>query len=227
MSKIVKPSSIAAEDYLTTIFRKAEEGQPIISARLAEALDVSPATAFGMLKRMDRDGLVQISPSKEIALTPYGNKIAEDVIRRHRLAERLLTDVLELEWHSAYAEAHLLEHGISTQVADKMVGILNNPTTCPHGYPIPGSNGYSSKQHLRSHLKSLDQVSEGSTVVVRRVPEEDSDLLKYLSLYRVRPGAELHITEVADFKGTITINVNDDELVISSDTATKIVVKPA
>lgn len=225
MPKIARPSSTAAEDYLTTIFRFAEEGRPIISARLAEALDVSPATAFGMLKRMDRDGLVQLSPSKEIVLTPSGNEIAEDVIRRHRLAERLLTDVLDLEWHSAYSEAHRLEHGISPEVADKLVAILNNPTTCPHGYPVPGANGYSSKQHLRSHLKSLDQLPEGSAVVVRRVPEEDSDLLKYLDLYNVRPGTQLQVTEVAAFKGTITLQVNDHELVISSDTAAKIVVK--
>lgn len=225
MPKVARPSSVAVEDYLTTIFRFSEEGRPAISARLAEALDVSPATAFGMLKRMDRDGLVQLSPTKEIALTTAGNEIAEDVIRRHRLAERLLTDVLHLEWHNAYAEAHRLEHGISPQVADRLVEILGNPSTCPHGYPIPGTDGYASIRHLRSHLKSLNQVPEGRRAVVQRVPEEDAELLKYLDTYRMWPGAEITVTETAAFKGTVTLQVDSQDIVISTDTAAKIIIK--
>ncbi|MEE9198360.1 MAG: metal-dependent transcriptional regulator [Dehalococcoidia bacterium] len=225
MARVAKPTSIVAEDYLTTIFRFAEEGRQAISVRLSEALSVSPATAFGMLKRMNRDGLVQFSQSKEIALTTAGKEIAEDVIRRHRLAERLLTDVLHLEWHKAYAEAHRLEHGISPDVADRLEEILGNPNTCPHGYPIPRTDGYSTIRHLRSHLKSLKQVPQGVEVVVQRVPEEDAELLKYLDSYDVRPGAFMMVTEVAAFKGTITLQVNSHEIVISSDTAAKIVVK--
>ncbi|MFQ5872521.1 MAG: metal-dependent transcriptional regulator, partial [Dehalococcoidia bacterium] len=141
------------------------------------------------------------------------------------LAERLLTDLLHLEWHKAYAEAHRLEHGISPEVADRLVAILGNPTTCPHGYPIPGTDGYSSIQHLRSHLKKLHQVTERAEVVVHRVPEEDAELLQYLNAYKVWPGAVLKVTEVAAFKGTITLEVDKQEIVISSDTATKIVIK--
>lgn len=227
MPKIAKPSSVATEDFLTTIFRFTEEGRPIIAARLAEALGISPATAFGTLKRMARDGLVKLSPKKEIALTTSGNKIAEDVIRRHRLAERFLTDVLKLEWHKAYAEAHRLEHGISQEVADRLIAVLGNPTTCPHGYPIPGSNGYTAAQHLRSHLKCLNEIPEGTTVVVKRVPEEDAELLKYLDEYNVSPSWTMKVTEVAAFKGTITLEIDGHEIVVSSDTAAKIIVKAA
>ena len=227
MPKIAKPSSVATDDYLTTIFRFAEEGRPAISARLAEALGISPATAFGMFKRMDRDGMVQWSSNKEIILTPAGNNIAEDVIRRHRLAERLLTDMLHLEWHKAYAEAHRLEHGISPEVADRLVAILGNPNTCPHGYSIPGTDGYSAIRHSRSHLKSLDRIPQGKEVVVQRVPEEDAELLKYLEAYKVGPDAAIKVTEVAAFKGTITLDVCGQEIVISSDTAAKIIVKAA
>ena len=102
---------------------------------------MSPATAFGTVRRMERDGLINVSRKKEIALTVAGNKVAEEVIRRHRLAERFLTDVLDIAWHKAYAEAHRLEHGISQEVADSMVRLLKNPTSCPHGYPIPRERG--------------------------------------------------------------------------------------
>ena len=134
----------------------------MISARLAEALGVSPATAFGTVRRMERDGLINVSRKKEIALTVAGNMVAEEVIRRHRLAERFLTDVLDIAWHKAYAEAHRLEHGISQEVADSMVRLLKNPTSCPHGYPIPGSEGYARTRHIRSHLKSLSEIPKGT-----------------------------------------------------------------
>ena len=225
MPQIAKPSSIATEDFLTTIFRFAEEGRQVISVRVAEALGVSPATAFGMLRRMDRDGLVKLSKKKEITLTPTGNRIAEDVIRRHRLAERFLTDVLKLKWHKAYAEAHRLEHGISPEVADGLVTLLGNPSTCPHGYPIPGSDGYNSIKHLRSHLSTLNEIPQGKTVVVKRVPEEDAELLKYLDEHNVSPSWTMKVTEVAAFKGTIALEIDGHEIVISTETAAKIIVK--
>ena len=226
MVGVAKPSSVATEDFLTTIFRFIEEGRPVISARLAETLGVSPATAFGTLKRMARDGLVKVSRKKEIALTPAGNRIAEDVIRRHRLAERFLTDVLKIKWHKAYSEAHRLEHGISTEVANGLVDLLDNPTTCPHGYPIPGSDGYSRVKHIRSHLKSLDEIPESTSVTVKRVPEEDAELLEYLDEHNVSPSWTMKVMDVAGFKGTITLEVDSHEIVISTDTASKIIVKP-
>ena len=225
MQKLAKPRSVASDDFLTTIFRFVEQDRPAISARLAEALGISAATAFGMLKRMDRDGLVKLSTNKEITLTPAGKEIAEDVIRRHRLAERLLTDVLHLEWHNTYSEAHRLEHGISQEVADKLVDVLGSPTTCPHGYPIPGTDGYSTTLQLRSQLRPLNKVSEGVVVEVQRVPEEDTKLLMYLDGHSVRPGAMIRVTEVADFKGTITLEIAEQSIVVSSDTAAKIIVK--
>ena len=198
----------------------------MISARLAEALGVSPATAFGTVRRMERDGLINVSRKKEIALTVAGNKVAEEVIRRHRLAERFLTDVLDIAWHKAYAEAHRLEHGISQEVADSMVRLLKNPTSCPHGYPIPGSEGYARTRHIRSHLKSLSEIPKGTHVTVKRVPEGDAELLQYLEEHNVSPSWTMKVLDVADFKGTITLEVDHHEIVISTDTASKIIVKP-
>lgn len=226
MAGLAKPTSVATDDFLTSIFRFVEEGKPVISARLAETLGVSPATAFGTVRRMARDGLIKVSRKKEIALTVAGNKVAEDVIRRHRLAERFLTDVLDLAWHKAYSEAHRLEHGISEEVADRLVRLLNNPTTCPHGYPIPGSEGYARAKHVRTHLKALNEIPEGTTVTVKRVPEEDVELLKYLEEHNVSPSWTMKVLDVADFKGTVSLEVDHHEIVISTDTASKIIVKP-
>ena len=226
MPGIAKPTSVATDDFLTTIFRFVEEGKPVISARLAEALGVSPATAFGTVRRMERDGLINVSRKKEIALTVAGNKVAEEVIRRHRLAERFLTDVLDIAWHKAYAEAHRLEHGISQEVADSMVRLLKNPTSCPHGYPIPGSEGYARTRHIRSHLKSLSEIPKGTSVTVKRVPEGDAELLQYLDQHNVSPSWTMKVLDVAGFKGTITLEVDHHEIVISTDTASKIIVKP-
>ena len=226
MAGVAKPTSVATDDFLTTVFRFTEEGRPVIAARLAETLGVSPATAFGTVRRMARDGLIKVSRKKEISLTVAGNKLAEEVIRRHRLAERFLTDVLNFAWHKAYSEAHRLEHGISHEVADSLAKLLKNPTTCPHGYPIPGSEGYAHTRHVRSHLKSLNEIKEGTAVTVKRVPEEDVEPLQYLEEHNVSPSWTMKVLDVADFKGTITLEVDRHEIVISTETASKIVVKP-
>ena len=226
MAGIAKPTPVATDDFLTSIFRFAEENKPVIAARIAETLGVSPATAFGTVKRMSRDGLIKVSRDKEISLTTAGNKIAEDVIRKHRLAKRFLTDILGLPWHKAYSEAHRLEHGISQDVADRLAAMLNNPTTCPHGLPIPGSEGYAKARHLRSHLKSLNEVPEGTTVTVKRVPEQDEELLQYLEEHNVSPSWTMKIIEVAAFKGTLTLEIDNHEIVVSTETASKIIVKP-
>lgn len=227
MRKPAKPRSVASDDFLTTIFRFVEQDRPAISARLAEALGISAATAFGTVKRMARDGLVKLSPNKEITLTPAGNEIAENVIRRHRLAERFLTDILKFKWHVAYSEAHRLEHGMSSEVADKLAETLGNPSNCPHGYPIPGSEGYAQEQGLRRSLKPLDKIAEGGIVEVERVPEDNGELLQYLDEHNVSPTWTVKVTEVADFKGTRTLELDGHQIVISADTAAQILVKPS
>jgi len=221
MPKIARPTSVIGEDYLTTIFRFAEEGRPIIAARLAEILSVSPATAFGMLKRMARDKLVELSRSKEIALTSKGQQIAAGVIRRHRLSERFLSEILHLEWHKIYNEAHRFEHAISPEVADRLKAVLGNPTTCPHGYSIP----YTSAPQSDVATRPLNQLTEGEESIVYRVPEDDTELLMFLEANDIKPGLLLKVTEVASFKGTITLSAKDWEIVISTDTAAKIMMK--
>jgi DtxR family Mn-dependent transcriptional regulator len=213
----------ASEDYLTTIYRFSERGRDVIAARVAETVGVTPATAFGMLKRLARDGLVQVSANKLLSLTPKGHDIAQKVVRRHRLAERLLTDVLQLDWHLVYQQAHLFEHAISPVVEERLVDFLGDPATCPHGYPIPGHTDGKPQPALRE----LSTLSEGAAATVARVPEDDPDLLQYLGAHGFIPGESVHVRQVAAFKGTITVvcpGCDEKELVLGHQVASTLLV---
>src|SRR3954467_6437567 len=126
------------EEYLETIHELEEEGGRVIQARLVERLGHSAPTVSEMVRRLRDEGYLEVS-NRVITLTPQGRTRAESVVRKHRLAERLLTDVIGLEWHKAHLEAGRWEHVISDEVEVLLVKLLDNPTTCPHGNPIPGT----------------------------------------------------------------------------------------
>ena len=126
------------EEYLETIFALEEEGIPVIQARLAERLGKAAPSVSEMLDRLEADGLITRS-GRRITMTPAGRSLAEGVVRKHRLAERLLVDIIGLDWDKAHVEAGRWEHVISDDVEARLVVLLDNPTTCPHGNPIPGS----------------------------------------------------------------------------------------
>ena len=125
------------EEYLETIFALEEEGIPVIQARLAERLDKAAPSVSEMLDRLESDDLITRS-SRQIAMTSKGAALAEGVVRKHRLAERLLVDIIGLDWDKAHVEAGRWEHVISDDVEERLVALLGNPATCPHGNPIPG-----------------------------------------------------------------------------------------
>src|SRR6185312_10246424 len=130
-------SNVASDDYLTAIYRlNHDEGQDVIAVRLADRLEITPPSVAGMLKRLQRDGLVDIDSRKVIRLTPEGLRRAEEMVRRHRLAECFLTDMLHLPWWQAYGEAHLIEHGISEVTEPLLFEALGRPHRSPFGYPI-------------------------------------------------------------------------------------------
>ena len=164
--------NVAADDALTTIYRiNHDEGGEAIAARLAERLEIRPASMAGMVARLSRDRLVSVDAKKRITLTPAGLVRAENMVRRHRLAECLLVDVLKLEWWRAYEEAHLMEHSISEVTEPLIVEMLDNPSRSPFGYPIPG-NPHS---HPLSSRRLAD-LPDGVQSVVERVYEEDEEL---------------------------------------------------
>ena len=128
-SDSAKPTSSVIEDYLQILHYLSRDGYTVIAARLAERLNVTPPTVTVTLQLMQRDGLIEHGPRKEILLTPEGRREAEDIVRRHALAERLLTDLLKMPWHESHEEAHGVEHAISPKIEARLLQALGNPTT--------------------------------------------------------------------------------------------------
>jgi DtxR family Mn-dependent transcriptional regulator len=202
-----KPTQ-TVEDYLQLIYTMHREGEDVIAARLKERKGVSAPTAWATIKRMERDGLITLRPGHRIDLSPLGTEQAESIIRRHMLAERLLTDILKLDWADVHDEAHRIEHAISPLIERQIRKLLDDPTTCPHGNPIPGT-----RQEEPVTVRPLRQVDEGEQVVINNIAEhaeDDAELMHYLQRSGLVPGAQLHIDEVALSNATITVSLNDD-----------------
>lgn len=216
----------AIEDYLDAIYNMKDEGKVVIAARLAERLGVKPPTVSQTLQRMVKNGLVTIAPDNEIHFTPQGIAIAEAAIRRHRMLERFLTDILGLEWAVAHEEAHRLQHSISDVVEARMFQVLGWPRTCPHGNPIPGSDA----PRLPKNALTLNQAQTGQEVIVDRITEEgerDPRLLEYFQRCRLMPGVRFTVTEVAPWNETITLSHDDTTVILGMKAARTIWVHPA
>lgn len=210
----------AVEEYLEAIYKMSLEG-PVIAARLAERMGVSPPTVADMLKRLSDKGLVSSSRRDGVKLSKKGLETAETMVRRHRLWERFLTDVLGLNWDEVHEEACRLEHAMSPQVEEKLADILGHPETCPHGFPIPGTRG--AKKRARE-AKPLSMMSVGDEAVIERVTEEDSQLLQYLSSLGLLPEAKISIKEIAPFKGPMLVQVCGAQYALGQEVASKIMV---
>jgi len=175
------------EEYLETIHDLAEAGTPVIQARIAERLGRTAPSVSEMLDRLQADGYVE-RDGRLLELTCKGRTVAEGVVRKHRLAERLLVDVIGLEWHKAHVEAGRWEHVISDEVEARLIELLGNPTTCPHGNPIPGAEPAEGGAIAQS---CLTEVAVGDVIRLERITEEvelDAESLEYLYDHRFIPG---------------------------------------
>lgn len=211
-------TNVAADDALTSIYRLAhDEDEVVIAARVAERLGLKAASVASMIGRLKRDGLVRVDEKKRISLSPTGRARAEQMVRRHRLAECLLVDVIGLPWWRAYEEAHLMEHSISEVTEPLIVERLGRPALSPFGYPMPGGADERPISHRR-----LSSLAVGATTSVERVYEESEDLLRFFDEQGIRPRVELIVTDVAPFRGTVTLAVNGNELVIGTEAAARI-----
>jgi len=201
---VAQPTEAAAE-YLMTIRYMHGEGQPVIAARLAERMGVSPATVSEMVTRLVREGLLSVdAETRQLNLTEHGRTAAERTFRRHALSEWLLTEVIGLGWADADEEAHHLQNALSDRVTDRIDDLLGRPPTCPHGNPIP-REGHTPD---RPAGLALSAAAAGSTVTVLRVTEEaeeDARLLTFLQENGVRPGNAFEVVEVAEHIGTMTL----------------------
>jgi DtxR family Mn-dependent transcriptional regulator len=211
-------SNVASDDYLTAIYRlNHDEGQDVIAVRLADRLGITPPSEAGMLKRLQRDRLVTVDPRKVIHLTPEGLRRAEQMVRRHRLAECLITEILKVPWWRAYEEAHLLEHGISDITEPHLYETLGRPERSPFGYPIPGAD-----PDRDLPMITLADVEEGASVSIDRVFEEDERLLQFFDQEGIRPGETVIVESVAPYRGTITARLNGRSVVMGTQVAERI-----
>jgi DtxR family Mn-dependent transcriptional regulator len=221
--------SATVEEYLETIYNLSMEEELVIGARLAERFQVSAPTVTEMLKRLVRDGYVEMNNKRHVTLTEAGIQAAEAVLRRHRLTERFLVDMLGMEWHQVHEEACRLEHRISGAVEARVIASLNNPMTCPHGNPIPGlvANPRSYlKDHNAIRLSTLEVGDQASILCISEVVEDEEALIFYLHQKGLTPGTRLTITdeegELSDEQAQVKLAVDDREVVISRAAAAKI-----
>ena len=194
------------EEYLETVLSLKEEGTPAIQARIAERLGRSAPSVSEMLDRLVDDGYVRRA-GRVVELTPKGTELAEKVLRRHRLAERLLADVIGLEWHKVHREAGRWEHVISDDVEVRLVALLGDPATCPHGNPIPGSR----RRVSAGDQRPLADTPPGCKVRLERISEDlelDMDALVYLDEHGFVPGATATVASRAP-DGTLLLEVGD------------------
>ncbi len=200
------------EEYLTTIYELAEDGVTVIQARLVERLGHSAPSVFEMVKRLATKGYVEMD-GRTISLTVTGRTVAESVVRKHRLAERLLTDVIGLPWERAHLEAGRWEHVISDEVEERLRIILDNPNTCPHGNHIPGSSPVTTK------LIRLSDVPSGSYIRLERVTETveiDNEAMSYLSENAFITGTEALVSTRAP-DGSVSLQVGQRAVAVGSD----------
>ncbi len=215
-------SSPRIEEYLEAIFKIEEKtGHPANITRLAENLGLSVPSASEMMKKLANIGVITYNKQREVSLTDAGLEQAGHVVRRHRLAERFLTDMLGLPWDQVHDEACLLEHAISPAVEERLAERLGDPKTCPHGHPIPGGPG----RPPARLLTALSNLEAGTKAKVVLVYDEEPEVLKYLGDLGLRPEASLTVTEVAPFGGPITIEIDGAARAIGPELAAKIMVR--
>jgi DtxR family transcriptional regulator, Mn-dependent transcriptional regulator len=203
---VSEKNSATIEDYLEMLFILQRDGIPVVGARLAELLKVSPPTVTNTLKRMARDGLVTLNPAQGAPLTAQGLELARSVMRRHMLTEWLLVSMLKVPWSETHAEAHHMEHAVSEAIEEQMRSNLGNPITCPHGNPMPGY------ESITARWIPLREVAPGEVVMMRRVHEmgeSEPELLSFLEKNGLIPGAVFEVLEILPFNQTITLQVKD------------------
>jgi DtxR family Mn-dependent transcriptional regulator len=199
------PATVAEEEYLQTLYWLQEAKLPLTGANMARAMQLSAPTVHEMIGRLERDGYITRGNDKAISFTPTGLDHAEGIVRRHRLIERFLTDVLGIPWDEVHEEAERLEHAMSPVLEARMLAAIGDAKTCPHGHPIAGGS--------RIEGVPLADVQEGAAVTILRFENEAEDLLHYLKEVGVEPG----------MSGTLTASSPEEVTVTSDDGRTSTV----
>ena len=205
-----------SSDYLEALYELEEEGFPMVQAEIARWMGVSRASVSEHVKRLGADGLVT-ADGRTLAFTDEGRRVAVTLVRRHRLAEHLLIDVIGLPWHQAHQEAEVWERVISAQVEARLVEILNDPGACPHGNPIPGS----SHEVDVSTLVALKDVEPTRSVTLRRLTEDlelELDVMRFLEDSGLMPGARFRVDGVGP-DGSMSLTVGGKPVALGHELA--------
>lgn len=212
-----------SEEYLEVIYRLEVEVGFARTVELARRLKVVPGSVTNTIRNLERRGLVIREPYRGVRLTGKGRKLALRVLRRHRLAERLLTDVLGLDWSKVHDAACKLEHAFSDEVIKPLEKALGHPKTCPHGKPIPTKCGGIFEEKSEP-LTNLNSQEEGTVV---KITDEESDLLQYLATLGLTPGTPVKIVEKAPLNDLITVKVDGTDRALSHKVASIVEVRKA
>ena len=223
--------SAVTENYLLCLYKLWEDSVAPSVTALSDTIKELPSTeglgssvpsVAGMTRRMQKQGLVDIGPDKRIRLTAKGFAGGEDIVRRHRLAECLVVELLGMDLHRAHVEAHRLEHGISADLEAKLMERLGFPKKAPYGRPIPGSG-----QPMNSpDAVTLAEAKLGDTYLVDRVPEEDSKLIKFLDDAKIIPEREVRVVEATPYLGVLMVATASDQVSMGYNVAEQIMVRP-
>lgn len=196
-------------EYLASIYQLAESNDRVTTTAIAETMCVSLPAASSMLKRLEDSGFIERSSADGITLAEQGRLAALQLLRRHRLLEVFLIQVMKFTWDQVEAEAHRLENAISSEFEERMDALCGYPTHCPHGDPIPRSDGTIPVEEL----VSIPRLQPGQAGILRRVASRDASVLRYLSQLKLMPGCHVRVVDVAPFNGPITLELRPSTVV--------------
>lgn len=217
--------SRSVEDYLKAIFSLTERGEPASTSALAQVLEVQPGSVTGMVKRLAESGLLEYVPYRGVRLTDRGTREALLIIRRHRILESFLVEILGYTWDDVHGEAERLEHASSDRLIERMAAALEDPSHDPHGAPIPTSSG----EIETTDFATLAEAEPGREVHIRAVPDEDAERLRYLKARGLVPGARVQVEAHAPHGEFVTVRVGGptgSAHVVEVDVASRIFVTP-
>lgn len=215
----------ATKEYLEAIFELEEEGRRVLQVRIGERLGLAPATVSEGIKRMVAEDYVVIEGTRDVKLTDKGREFAAALVRRHRLSERMLTDILGIDWHLCHEQAEGWEKVMTPEVEEAILAKLEDNPTCPHGNPIPGAGEPIPWSALRS-VASMESGDKGRLTRLLEDVELDHDTLKYLEDHSLMPGIDLAVIEVAP-DGTRTLEVDGQRVSLGQALGDNLWVLPA
>lgn len=219
--KAAEEPSGTVEMYLQTIYRLRETEGTARTGAIAQSLGISMGAVTNTLTSLERQGLVRRKRYRGVELTPRGETIALRVLRKHRLAERLLTEVLGMKWSEVHEVACRLEHAITDDVVEALERLLKNPKTCPHGNPIPDAAG----KIKQANTEPLTVLKPAQEAVLVSIAPETGTLLRYLASLGLIPGVRLQVEERGPFNGPVIVNVRGSRYALGQQVASSIKVR--